>query len=40
VTDLLVVFDDVPDVITARIVSFPHAHRVVCEVDIAVVAEE
>lgn len=38
VTDLLVVFDDVAQVVTTAVVSLAHAHRVVGEVDIAVIA--
>lgn len=34
----LVVFDDIAEVVAARVVCFAHAHGVVCEVDIAVVA--
>ena len=34
----LVVFFDVAQVVSAAVVSFAHAHRVVCEVDIAVIA--
>lgn len=34
----LVVFDDITDMIAATIVGFAHAHGVVCEVDIAVIA--
>ena len=37
---LLVVCLHVAQVVAAVIVRFPHAHRVVCKVDIAVVAEE
>lgn len=40
VTDLLVVVDDVTEVISAAVVRLSDAHRVVREVDIAVVAEE
>ena len=39
-SNLLVVVDDITEVVTAAVVSFAHAHRVVGEVDIAVVAEE
>lgn len=38
--DLLVVFDDVAEMVATGVVSFAHAHRIVGEVDIAVVAEE
>ena len=38
--DLLVVVDYVAEVVAAAVVRFSHAHRVVGEVDIAVVAEE
>ena len=38
--DLLVVVDDVAQVVAAGVVRLAHAHRVVREVDIAVVAEE
>ena len=40
VTDLLVVVDDVPQVVATAVVSLPHAHRVVRQVDVAVVAED
>lgn len=40
VADLLVVIDDVAQVVAARVVRLAHAHRVVREVDIAVVAED
>jgi len=40
VADLLVVVDDVAQVVPAAVVGLAHAHRVVGEVDIAVVAEE
>lgn len=36
----LVVVEHVPQVVPAAVVRLSHAHRVVCEVDIAVVAEE
>ena len=36
----LVVLDDVAQVVAAAVVGLAHAHRVVGEVDIAVVAEE
>lgn len=39
-SDLLVVVDDVAQVVATRVVRFAHAHGVVREVDIAVVAEE
>lgn len=39
-TDLLVVVDDVAEVVSAAVVRLSDAHRVVREVDIAVVAEE
>ena len=38
--DLLVVVDDIAQMVTAGVVCFAHAHGVVSEVDIAVVAEE
>lgn len=38
--DLLVVVDDIAQVVAAGVVCFAHAHGVVREVDIAVVAEE
>ena len=38
--DLLVVVDDVAQVVAAAVVCFPHAHTIVREVDVAVVAEE
>ena len=38
--NLLVVVDDVAQVVAAGVVRLAHAHRVVREVDIAVVAEE
>lgn len=40
VADLLVIVDDVAQVVAARVVRLAHAHRVVREVDIAVVAED
>lgn len=40
VTDLLVVVDDVAQVVTAAVVGLAHAHAVVREVDIAVIAED
>jgi hypothetical protein len=40
VPNLLVVVDNVAEVVAAVVMRFSHAHRVVCEVDIAVVAEE
>jgi hypothetical protein len=40
VPDLLVVFDDVAQVVASAVVGFAHAHAVVREVDVAVVAEE
>lgn len=40
VADLLVVVDDVAQVVATRVVRLAHAHRVVREVDIAVVAED
>lgn len=40
VANLLVVVDDVAQVVAAGVVRLAHAHRVVREVDIAVVAEE
>jgi hypothetical protein len=40
VTDLLVVVDDVTEVVATAIVGFAHRHGVVCQVDIAVVAED
>lgn len=39
-SDLLVVVDDIAHVVAAVVVSLSHAHGVVGEVDIAVVAEE
>ena len=38
--DLLVVVDDVAQVVASAVVCFPHAHTIVREVDVAVVAEE
>lgn len=38
--DLLVVVDDIAQVVAAGVVRLAHAHGVVGEVDIAVVAEE
>ena len=38
--DLLVVFHDVAEVVAPAVVGFAHAHRIVREVDVAVVAEE
>jgi hypothetical protein len=40
VADLLVIVDDVSQVVSAAVVGLAHAHGVVREVDIAVVAEE
>lgn len=40
VADLLVVVDYVAEMVAAAVVRLPHAHGVVREVDIAVVAEE
>jgi hypothetical protein len=40
VADLLVVVDDVAEVVAPAVVCFPHAHAIVREVDVAVVAEE
>ena len=40
VPDLLVVLDDIAEVVAAGVVGFAHAHAVVREVDVAVVAEE
>jgi hypothetical protein len=40
VADLLVIVYDVAQVVAAAVVGFPHAHRIVREVDIAVVAKE
>lgn len=40
VADLLVVVDDVADVVAACVVGFAHAHGVVRQVDVAVVAED
>jgi hypothetical protein len=34
----LVVVNDVSQVVTTAVMRFAHAHRVVCEVDIAVIA--
>jgi hypothetical protein len=34
----LVVFDDIAEMVSAGVVCFSHAHGVMCEVDIAVVA--
>ena len=39
-SDLLVVVDDIAQVVATRVMRLAHAHRVVGEVDIAVVAEE
>lgn len=39
-TNLLVVIDDVAQVVSATVVCLAHAHTVVREVDIAVVAED
>ena len=39
-SDLLVVVDHIAQVIAARVMRLAHAHRVVGQVDIAVVAEE
>lgn len=39
-SDLLVVVDDVAQVVATRVMRLAHAHGVVGEVDIAVVAEE
>lgn len=38
--NLLVVFDDVAEVIATAVVCLPHAHAIVREVDVAVVAEK
>jgi len=38
--NLLVVVDDVSKVVSSAIVGFAHAHRVVCEINIAVVTKE
>lgn len=40
VTDLLVVVDNIADVVATCVVSLAHAHRVVCQVDIAIVAKD
>jgi len=37
---LLVVFDDVSDVVSARVMGLAHTHRVVGQIHVAVVAEE
>ena len=39
-SDLLVIVDDVAQVVATRVMRLAHAHGVVGEVDIAVVAEE
>jgi hypothetical protein len=39
-SNLLVVVDDVAQVVATRVMRLAHAHGVVSEVDIAVVAEE
>lgn len=39
-SDLLIVVDDVAEVVASRVMRLAHAHGVVGEVDIAVVAEE
>ena len=39
-SDLLVVVDDIAQVVATRVMRLAHAHGVVGEVDIAVVAEE
>ena len=39
-SDLLVVVDYIAQVVAARVMRLAHAHRVVGQVDIAVVAEE
>lgn len=38
--DLLVVVNDVTDVVATGVVGLAHAHRVVCQVDIAIVAKD
>ena len=38
--NLLIVLDDVSEMIPTRIVGFPHGHRIVRKVYIAIVAEE
>lgn len=38
--DLLVIFYDVSQVVSAAVVRLPHAHGVVRQVDIAIVAKE
>lgn len=40
VADLLVVVDNVSDMVTTGVVGLAHAHRVVRQVDIAVVAKD
>jgi hypothetical protein len=39
-SDLLVVLDDVADVVAPTVVGFAYGHRVVCEIDITILAEE
>lgn len=39
-TNLLVVVDNIADVVATGVVSLAHAHRVVCQVDIAIVAKD
>jgi hypothetical protein len=34
----LIVVDDIAKMVPAAVMGFPHAHRVVCKIDIAVVA--
>jgi hypothetical protein len=36
----LIVVDNISEVISATVMRFPHAHRIVSEVDIAVIAED
>lgn len=39
-TDLLVVVHNISQMVTATVMGLPHAHGVMSEIDIAVVAEE
>lgn len=39
-TDLLIVVNNVAEVVTTTVVGFAHRHGVVCQVDIAVIAED
>lgn len=40
VPDLLIVFDDVAEVVSPAVVRLPHAHTIVRQVDVAIVAED